>query len=294
MSAESVYETSPVKRHRWTNSELDALDEAILAVTAEENPVSLRGVYYRCVSRGVVEKTELAYKRVGRQLAKLRREGRMPWDWIEDGSRMTFRTDSYSSAAEALEITAQAYRRNMWIDSDAEVVILSEKDAISGTVWPIVCQKWCCDLAIARGYSSITFVHRMAEKVLANTAVGKTTWLYQLGDHDPSGLDAWRSFQERLREFSPGGAVECERLAVTPDQIEEFGLLTRPTKKSDTRAKDFIGESVEVDAINANSLRQIVDEAISQHIDPQALDVAREYERSEQLLIRGFALKAAR
>lgn len=294
MSADSVYGSRPTNLHRSTRAELEILNETIVEVTAEEHPVTLRGVYYRCVSRGVIDKTEKEYRRIGRQLIKLRTEGRLPWSWIEDGNRVTYRTDSYSSAAQALESAAQAYRRNMWIDSDAEVVIISEKDAISGTVWPIVCQKWCCDLAIVRGYSSVTFVHGMAEKVLANTAMGKTTWLYQLGDHDPSGLDAWRSFQERLHEFAPGGKVECQRLAVTPEQIEEFSLPTRPTKKSDTRAKDFTGESVEVDAINANTLRQLVDEAIGQHIDPHVLKVAEEYEKSEQLLIRKFALEAVR
>lgn len=287
-----TYEASSIKRHRWTAAELEALDKTIVEVTAAENPVSLRGVYYRCVSRGVIEKTEQAYSRVGRQLTKLRIAGRLPWDWIEDGSRMTFRTDSYSSAAEALDVAAQTYRRNLWIDSDAEVVILSEKDAISGTVWPVVCKKWCCDLAIARGYSSVTFVHLMAEKVLRNTARGKTTYLYQLGDHDPSGLDAWRSFQERLHEFAPGGLVECERLAVTPEQIDEFSLMTRPTKRTDTRAKNFDGESVEVDAIPAPKLRQIVDEAIGQHIDRHALEIAEAYEKSERLLIHGFAMEA--
>lgn len=289
-----TYEASSIKRHRWTKAELERLDQTIVEVTAAENPVSLRGVYYRCVSRGVIEKTEQAYSRVGRRLSQLRIAGRLPWGWIEDGSRMTLRVDSYSSAAEALDVAAQTYRRNLWIDSDAEVVFLSEKDAISGAVSPIVCDKWCCDLAIARGYSSVTFVHRMAEKVLRNTAMGKTTFLYQLGDHDPSGLDAWRSFQDRLHEFAPGGLVECERLAVTPEQIEEFGLLTRPTKRTDTRAKNFEGESVEVDAIPAPKLRQMVDEAIGRHIDKHALEVAETYEESERLMLKSFALEAHR
>ena len=49
-------------------------------------------------------------------------------------------------------------------------------------------------------------------------------------------------------EFAPSAGVVFERLAVTPDQIHELGLPTRPTKASDSRAKGFDGGSVEVDA----------------------------------------------
>jgi len=107
-------------------------------------------------------------------------------------------------------------------------------------VYPIT-SAWDVELGIVRGYSSETF----AEDIAATT---KRTYVFQLGDHDPSGVDAWRSFEARVRGFAPDADAVFERLAVTPEQIIEFNLPTRPTKTTDTRARGFIGESVEVDA----------------------------------------------
>ena len=74
-------------------------------------------------------------------------------------------------------------------------------------------------------------------------------------------------------------------MAVTPDQISSMNLLTRPTKKSDSRAKGFEGESVEVDAIHPDTLRSLVRTCITQHIDHQALKVMREAEKSERTVL---------
>lgn len=73
-----------------------------------------------------------------------------------------------------------------------------------------------------------------------------------------------------------------ERLAVTEMQIWELNLPTRPTKQTDTRARGFGDESVEVDAIPATILRQIVEDAITRHIDQDALQVDRTVEQEER------------
>jgi hypothetical protein len=76
--------------------------------------------------------------------------------------------------------------------------------------------------------------------------------------------------------------LHFERLAVTEQQIAEWQLPTRPTKRTDTRSAQFRGESVEVDAIPAALLRQIVRDAIEQHIDPEALRLTQLAEQSER------------
>jgi hypothetical protein len=137
-----------------------------------------------------------------------------------------------------------------------------------------------------RGYSSETFCHSIAGTVCHNAGREKVTYLYQLGDHDPSGLDAWPDFRDKVTEFAGvGDWVEFERIAVTPEQITDLNLPTRPTKRSDSRAGNFAGESVEVDAIAPSVLRQIVEDAIVQHIDHRALRLTREVEQSERDLL---------
>jgi hypothetical protein len=83
--------------------------------------------------------------------------------------------------------------------------------------------------------------------------------------------------------------VTFARIAVTEDQITEMRLPTRPTKSSDTRAANFTGGSVEVDAIPPRLLRQLVEDAITSHIDPEALRLHREVEAQERAGLAALA-----
>ena len=292
----SAYRTSPLQRRkRPTHLQLADLDAAIATAVATETPVTVRGVFYRVVSAGAVEKTEKGYGAVQRRLLHLRRNGTVPYTSITDGTRLRLKPDSWTDMEQMLDDAASSYRRALWNDQADEVIIISEKDAISGVVYPVTAE-FDVELCITRGYSSETFTHSIAQTVIRNEWRGKKTYVYQLGDHDPSGVDGWRSFGERVREFVVGrhglphyltADVEFERIAVTPSQIELWHLPTRPTKASDSRAAKFAGESVEVDAIPASTLRQLVRSAIEQHIDPEALRLTRIAEDSErEVLLR--------
>jgi hypothetical protein len=275
------YETSALNghRHRRTNDELAQIDRAILDVAEAENPVTVRGLFYRVMSLGLVPKTERGYYVVQRQTLKLRRAGVLPYGWITDGTRLRLKPLTWSSTQAALENTAKMYRRDLWIDQDVHVEIWTEKDAIRGVVYPVT-EEYDVPLMISRGYSSETFLHDTAEEI---NAIGKDSVIYQLGDHDPSGVDAWRDIQRKLLGFvDPGINLVFERIAVTPEQIVEMSLPTRPTKQSDSRAAKFAGESVEVDAIPSTTLRRLVREAIEHWIDPEQLRIARVAEESER------------
>jgi hypothetical protein len=86
-----------------------------------------------------------------------------------------------------------------------------------------------------------------------------------------------------------GDAVEVAvyDLAVTPEQIEEWNLPSRPTKMSDSRSAKFVAEhgdqSVELDAIRPDVLRDLVDTAIRSHwtndLDLYQLKAIEEEER---------------
>ena len=288
MSADTVYGARPVKRARRTNLELDALDDAIYDACVTEHPVTLRGVFYRVVSAGAVEKSEAGYRAVGRQLLKLRRTHVVPYSWITDGTRLRLEPDSWSSLDQMLADAAASYRRALWDDQDVQVIILSEKDAITGAIHPIT-DEWDVELCIARGYNSETFVFSIAETVTQNDRRGKTTFLYQIGDHDPSGVDAWRDFRDKVVRFAPHAAVEFERLAVTPEQIERYQLPTRPTKDKEPRASGFEDQSVEVDAISPSELRTIIEKAITQHIDIDRLRLNDAVEASERDVLTSLA-----
>ena len=278
----AVYGSSTAKRR--TKAELAIVDDAIVSAVAADAPVTLRGVYYRVVSAGAVEKTEDGYRLIGRQLLKLRRAGRVSYSDITDGTRWITRPQTWTGLDQMLSDAAVSYRRGVWHDQGVDVQIFTEKDAISGVILPIT-EMYDVPLGVARGYASESFAWSCAQSVCA--APGQV-YVYQLGDHDPSGVDAWRDFTSKVTRFAAEryGDVEdwlhFERLAVTEHQIQQWQLPTRPTKRTDTRAAGFRGESVEVDAIRAAVLRGIVQDAIEQHIDREALRLTQIAEQSER------------
>jgi hypothetical protein len=278
MVATEVYRTSPVKRNRRTRAEIAELHTTILTVCELDHPLSVRGVFYRVMSAGAIEKTEKAYNVIQREVLKLRRTGELPYEWIADGTRWHLKSPSWSSVEDALDDVAISYRRALWHDQNVYVEVWSEKEAISSIVSPVT-NAWDVPLMIARGFASESFLWSTASTI---RATGKPTIVYQLGDHDPSGIAAWQHIQKRLRYFAPDVDIHFERIAVTPEQIVDLDLPTRPTKTSDSRSRNFDGDSVEVDAIPTSVLVPIMENAILQHIDQRVLDITRMVEKSER------------
>jgi hypothetical protein len=251
-----------------------------------EHPMTVRQVFYRLVSMEEIAKKESEYKNtVDRLLVRMRLAKEVPFGWIADNTRWMRKPRTFDSLEEALQNTARTYRRALWTEQDVYCEVWLEKDALAGVLYQIT-GRWDVPLMVTRGYSSLSFLHSTAEAI---AAYQKPAWIYYLGDYDPSGLDIPKKGESRLREFAPDAEIHFERVAVTPEQIHLWNLPTRPTKKTDSRAKGFTGESVEVDAIPPADLRALVQSCIEQHIDHEALTRLRLVEQSEQLSLKQFA-----
>ena len=277
-------------RRRRTPAEMDHIRHRLTEIVERDAPTTCRSVFYQAVTEGLIEKTERQYKgTVVRLLGQLRREGAILFRSITDGTRLRRKPLTHDSLEDALWYTKQTYRRALWADQDAYVEVWSEKDAIAGVLHRVTHQ-WDVPLLVCKGYPSLTYLHSAAEEI---DAQGKPAYLYYFGDHDPSGIDISRRVEEELRNFAPDAEIYFERIAVTPEQIETLGLPTRPTKQSDSRAKGFEGESVEVDAIPTAELRKLVERCIAQHVDSDVLDTTLRIEEAEREtlanLIRGAA-----
>jgi len=273
------------KRPRRTKEQVEALCEAMFSLIQAEQPLTIRHVFYRMVSAGFVTKTEGEYKNaIGRLLTRMRKRGELPYHWLADNTRWRMKPETHSSYRDALEQTARHYRRAIWDNQNVYVEVWTEKDAISSILYPVT-SKWDVPLMTARGYASQSFLYSVAEDL---KVIGKPAFLYYFGDHDPSGKDARRYVEETIRELAPGIDVTFELIAVTPEQIDEFDLPTRPTKASDSRAKKFKGESVEVDAIPPSTLRELVEACIEQHVDRTTLEHTKRIEQCERDTLRGI------
>ena len=285
------YGARPISRKgRRSKVEIEFIKSAIERLLNAENPMTVRQVFYRLVSLGVIDKTEAEYKTtVCRLLADMRRKGDIPYRWIADNTRWMRKPTTYSNLEQAAQETAQFYRRRLWDDQEVYVEVWLEKDALSGVLYPITA-KYDVPLMVTRGYPSLSFLYSAAEGILDED---KPTFLYYIGDHDPSGVHIPQKVESDLREMAAGAEIHFERIAVNVDQIEALNLPTRPTKKTDTRSKTFKGASVEADAIPPADLRAIVEEAITQHIDQEVLNITMVAERSEREIAKAWAEQLA-
>jgi hypothetical protein len=272
------YRSRPIRSRRSPEA-IAQLRSDLYEILALQHPATIRGVFYQAVTRGLIAKTEAEYKNtVVRLLGIMRRSGELPYGWIADETRWMRKPASYGSLADMLDQSAQFYRRALWDAQPTYVEVWLEKEALSGAIYEVT-GAWDVPLMPTRGYPSLTFIHQAAEAIAAQD---KPTFIYYLGDHDPSGVDIPRVIERELRRMAPRSDLIFTRLAVTPDQIDSYGLPTRPTKVSDSRSKGFVGERVEVDAIPAPELRRIVAEAIESHMEASELARLQLIEEAER------------
>jgi hypothetical protein len=241
--------------------------------------MTVRQVFYRLVSAGVIDKTEAQYKNtICRLLGLMRRERVIPFGWIADNTRWMRKPRTYSTLESALERTAETYRRALWDNQADYVEVWLEKDALAGVLYEET-ESWDVPLMVTRGYPSISYLYEAADAIADQD---KPAYLYYFGDYDPSGIDITRAVESGIREFAPDAEIYFQRVAVTESQIIELNLPTRPTKTSDSRSKNFLDESVEVDAIPPGTLRDLVRSCITRHINRDALERLQSVEAAER------------
>jgi hypothetical protein len=112
--------------------------------------------------------------------------------------------------------------------------------------------------------------------------IGKPTYIYHLGDFDPSGVNAGEKIEQTLKELAPKADITFRRIGVALEQIRYLELPTRPTKASDTRSKGFGNVSVELDAIPPDQLRRLVEQAIERHLPQRQFEILKIAEESER------------
>jgi hypothetical protein len=248
--------------------------------------MTVRQVFYQATLVGLVEKAETGYAKVQTDLTAMRRSGELPYCWLADSTRWHRKPITYNSIEDALRDTARLYRKSLWTDTDAFVECWLEKGALTGVLYPVT-SMYDVALMVARGYASLSFLYEAAS---CNSNLGKPAFIYHLGsDYDPSGVNAGEKIEQTLRELALDAEIHFERLAVTPSQIARWHLPTRPTKCGDTRAAKFSSSvSVELDAIEPEQPRSLVEHAIQRYLPPQQLAVLQEAEKSERVLLRNL------
>jgi len=227
-------------------------------------PLTLRGLFYILVSKGVIPNTVSAYKRLSEVLAKARYEGEFPWYLLKDVTRRRIHKEvetryptsplSPEDLKRILEEYINSYtdaRVNPWEDQRYRVIVVVEKEALTDAVSNFIDEVWpygVYQVRVIRGYDSATDVHELA-KTIEDIPKNQTPVVLQFGDYDPSGEDIVRDFRERLKMLSKRQDIVFEKVAVTLDQIIELQLPCKPESaeevekmRRDPRYKSYIAK----------------------------------------------------
>jgi hypothetical protein len=229
-----IYSASSIKRRRRLKSQVTEIKDAIKAILEADHPQTVRQVFYALTVRGLIAKAEGEHQQtVVRLLGDMRENSEIPFEWIADNTRWMRKPSSFTGIEHCLNSAAEFYRRNLWASMPVHVEVWCEKDALAGVLMEET-KVYDVPLMIARGYSSMSLLHNSAKHI---EAMGKPAHIYHFGDLDPSGVDAARDIEAKLKRYAKDAEIHFQRPAVTRTQADEWNLPSRPTKQTDTRAK---------------------------------------------------------
>jgi hypothetical protein len=232
-------------------------------------PLTVRQIYYRLVATGKLEKTERAYGRLVEHLTLARRAEFVAFEHIrDDGADLPGSLVGWSDpgdlagllAAVARDFaldpqTGQARRLLLWCEAGGMRPQLERVAAPYGV-----------QVVAGGGFDSLTAKHAMAELMTDADAAFE---VLHVGDFDPSGEHVFASLAEDVEEFALalGADVAFARLAVTPAQVDLYGLPTAPPKPSDRRSFSGGDRTVQAEALPPDVLADIVEAAIRERLD---------------------------
>ena len=120
-------------------------------ILAEHHPMTVRQVFYRLVSRQVVENSRGAYQAVSKALVAARRKGEIRWELIEDRLRKPRHVSMWDGLADFAATAAATYRRDVWINQPTYLETWLEKDALSG-IFEDTLEPYGVTLNVASGF----------------------------------------------------------------------------------------------------------------------------------------------
>lgn len=265
------------------HAKTEALIEAVQEVLTAHHPMTVRQVFYALVSRQDVENTRSRYQAVGDILVAARKEGLIPWSWIEDRLRRPRTVAMWADLADFADSAIISFRRNVWRSQPAYVEVWLEKDALSG-IFEEILEPYGVTLNVGRGYDGWDSIHNAAGRFRPEP---DGTVLY-FGDFDPSGEDMVRSLRERLAYFDCHPALI--KSALTAEDVTRYSLPPDFTKQTDSRRAAFVAKygdvAVELDALPIDVLQDRLEEEVRARLDLRALAGVRTIETRERNRLR--------
>lgn len=260
--------------------------------------LTLRQLFYQCVSRDLIPNTVQEYKRLGVLVSDARLSGDLDIDLIEDRGRETTKVRTFNNPADVIDAAVYSYKLDPWESQVNHVELMVEKDALSGILEPV-----CSDERIAfsanKGYISTSFGYEFGERLrsrhLGSSRVpGKDIHVIYLGDHDPSGIQMTEDVHQRLTMFARGIPITVHRIALNMDQVRFYKPPENPAKEADSRYRGYVEKfqtesSWELDALSPEVLSDLVRRKVRSLRDDTLWEMAMKEEKKHQRLLEGVA-----
>ncbi len=286
----------------WTPLYLDRLNKVIdiLNELKDYLPVTVRQIHYQLVGKNLVENTTSKYNDLSKMLKYARIDGYIPWEIIEDRIRQAYLNRGWQDQEGFLTSERknflEGYRRDLQQGQKNYIEVWVEKDALTG-IFQRILNPYCIALCPARGFSSVSFLNDLRNRILTCQKNGQQAIMLYFGDHDPSGKIMLSAMRETLEDEMKVKGMKYETIALTPEQIKQYNLPVRMSsaKKTDSRYKKFSqrygDEAVELDALSPKQLEEITTGAIMKYIDLSKLDYHKKEEEQEKLTLEDFKQK---
>jgi hypothetical protein len=217
-------------------------------------------------------------------LKQARERGLIPWGWIVDETRAIERVSTWSNPTEYARCVAQSYRRDFWYQQPCRVMVVSEKGTVRGVLAPTL-NHYAVGFLPVHGFSSATNAHDIAQD-----DDGRPLIILYVGDYDPSGL--FMSEVDLPARFAKYGGdhIELRRIALSRDQVRGLPSFPATDKRKDPRyqwfVRNFGHRCWELDAMDPNDLRAIVESEIEALIEPIAWERCELINKAEQDSLR--------
>ena len=271
-------------------------------------PLSLRKIHYGLVSlkkkpltftpkrskfgaeKYRYKNTKECYAALGRLLTDARYCGEVSMTCIDDPTRpRKIYSDGYSSLNHFIhsEIFSfmRGFSRNHQDEQPRHIVVLGEKNTVYNMIGR-ACASYHVPYFIGRGFGSVPLWRDIA-RGFSDSGKKKMT-LIVVSDFDPEGLELPDDAIRSLALFHDRDKIDGMRIAVTPKQIEELGLVEdfNPAKTEShllARFEKRTGDTKtwEVEALPSDYLVEQIKAAIEANMDMEIYQNLRDQEERD-------------
>lgn len=250
-------------------------------------PLTLRGLYYQHVARGLIENSDPSYNRLKHLVSEGRLAGLISWTAIEDLGRNLRGYPTWEDPEHRFRDAAADYRRNKWLDQDVYPEVWVEKQAMESVVGR-ACEELEVDYFACKGYNSHSEEWRAANRFAYLIQQGQRPMVFYLGDHDPSGMHMVDDHASRLAMFT-GVPVQVVRIALNRSQVDKYDPPPNPAKMTDSRAPAYVAEhgehSWELDALSPDVIHEVIQQAVISIRDEAKWEASLAQENSERQMM---------